>query len=247
MDPLIIFTHIQKTAGVSFMERLVYPNLGEKDVLYRIGYKDFFSIKPHHKFARGHISYGLHKFTLRPCRYITFLRHPIDRAISHYYFIRQCDPSISRHSRHEIVQNSTLSEYYQIQRYKNEITKMIAGIELERLHRHVDSSLVDNILLARAKYNLEHKYSCFGLQGQFEESIRLFKQLFGWENENRTELHKKTRKRPSVDEIDSRTRNILVDSHQLDLELYQHALRLFDERVASLKRDLTDSSQSLQH
>ena len=224
------------------MNRLVHPNIENEKILYGLGFENVFHIKQHHKLTQGHIGYGIHKLIPRSCQYITFLRYPVDRAISHYYFIRQCDPSLCLHSRHEVVQSHTLAEYYQLQRYRNETTKMIAGIELERLHRYLDSALLDKVILARAKYNLQHNYKCFGLQNRFEDSIRLFKSQFGWRRENSLDKrHKKTHERPRVEDIDSTTRSIVEDAHQLDLEPYRFAQRLFDERMKLLETQVSHS------
>lgn len=36
----------------------------------------------------GHMPYGAHEF-LGPCEYVTILRHPVDRVVSHYYSLQE--------------------------------------------------------------------------------------------------------------------------------------------------------------
>jgi len=46
------------------------------------------------RFIRGHFEFGVHKYLYRPYTYITMLRHPIERAISWYYFVKQNPDSV---------------------------------------------------------------------------------------------------------------------------------------------------------
>ena len=39
----------------------------------------------------GHMPYGAHEF-LGPCEYVTLLRHPVDRVLSHYYSLKESRP-----------------------------------------------------------------------------------------------------------------------------------------------------------
>ncbi len=36
---------------------------------------------------KGHMPFGLHKYLLNSSVYLTVLREPIERVISHYYFV----------------------------------------------------------------------------------------------------------------------------------------------------------------
>ncbi len=47
------------------------------------------SAKRRSKLILGHISFGLHEFLPQPFTYITFLRDPVERIISLFYFIRR--------------------------------------------------------------------------------------------------------------------------------------------------------------
>ena len=79
---LTIFTHIPKTAGTSFFNRAVRPNLADQEIwtnmsLRRIASTDL----SEHRVLTGHRGFGLHRLTSQPCQYITFLRDPIERAV----------------------------------------------------------------------------------------------------------------------------------------------------------------------
>ena len=46
-------------------------------------------------------------------RYITFLREPLDRAVSHYYFIKDCDPKKYLHPLRDIADALSLEDFIQ--------------------------------------------------------------------------------------------------------------------------------------
>ena len=64
------------------------------------------------KIVTGHFKYGLHNFFRRKPRYITFLREPLDRAVSHYYFIKDCDRKKYLHPLRNIADALSLEDFY---------------------------------------------------------------------------------------------------------------------------------------
>ena len=104
--PLYVFLHVFKCAGSSIRKH-VEDNFDEGEFFLTYGYESPFLIKRKGikkyinsltnkqknklKIILGHTSYyGIHKlFPNREVRYVTFLRDPIKRAISHYNFRRQ--------------------------------------------------------------------------------------------------------------------------------------------------------------
>jgi len=234
MQPLIIFTHIQKTAGTSFRKRVVEANLSPDVILAGSISSIARDLENSHRFVTGHIPYGIHLLTHRRTRYITFLRDPLDRAVSHYYFIRQCDPALCKHDRYPDATRYSLTEFYQQLRYQNEMTRMIAGIHWKRISKYVDVDILNRWMLWRAKRNLAKNYMCFGLQERFDESVRLIKHILDWPDEQPLKQRKKkTRKRPSVSELPPRTKDDLESSNHLDRRLYNFACELFDRRIAT--------------
>jgi hypothetical protein len=93
-----IFIHIPKTAGSSFAERLreAYPKQdiisvswsswfnGVNDVLLQLRP---FGAKVSARLLAGHQPYGNHRYLSGSWTYITFMREPVERALSHYYFL----------------------------------------------------------------------------------------------------------------------------------------------------------------
>lgn len=231
-DVLYFFVHVQKTAGTSFLQRAVYPNFAPEEICSGVRIRTFRkALKPSHRFAHGHVAYGLHWLTRRPVVYLTFLRHPVDRAISHYYFIRQCDPRLCRHDRYEAATLMDLVTFYRQPQFRNEMTMMLAGIFWHKLQAYLAHPAFGQRALRQACFNLRHRFACFGLQERFEDSLQLFAHTLGWRVLPQDVRLKQTRARPKLEEVPFALYQELARLNDLDMVLYRYACRLFAERM----------------
>ena len=111
-DTTIFFTHIPKTSGTSFKETLLNPNIPDSATFKYRDKRQWMNDIGSYKIFTGHFKFGLHNFFRRKPRYITFLREPLDRAVSHYYFIKDCDPKKYLHPLRKIADTLSLEEFY---------------------------------------------------------------------------------------------------------------------------------------
>ena len=104
---LVIFSHIPKTAGSTTNDIIdsnynhifdFYPKRNPESTQLKDWIKDFKqgveSLKKETtpKLLRGHFGMGVHELLgVDSCTYISILRDPIDRVISHYYFLEQIE------------------------------------------------------------------------------------------------------------------------------------------------------------
>jgi hypothetical protein len=229
---LYVFVHVQKTAGTSFMQQIIRANFTPEQILEGVTIRTFRKrLRPEHRFATGHVAYGLHWLTQRPVVYLTFLRHPVDRALSHYFFIRQCDPRFCRHDRYEAAISMDLLSFYTQPRFRNEMTMMLAGIPWHKLQGYVTHAAFGQWALRRACFNLRYRFACFGLQEHFEDSLQLFARTFGWQVQHQDIRLKQTRLRPKLEEISPEMYQQLARLNYLDMLLYRYARRLFVWRM----------------
>ncbi|MCH7920168.1 MAG: sulfotransferase family 2 domain-containing protein, partial [Planctomycetes bacterium] len=88
--PRVLFLHIQKTAGSSIVE--LARDHYDKSV---ISHGDFGGHKPEDfqdvAFVSGHFGYEFARPLMSDRYSFTFLRDPVDRVLSFYYFCRRMD------------------------------------------------------------------------------------------------------------------------------------------------------------
>jgi hypothetical protein len=239
-DTPVLFTHIPKTAGGSFVESAVKPNHAD-DEIYRVSGGLSGALRAcrtdafrEAQFIYGHVPYGLHWLCGDNVRYITFLRHPVDRAISWYYWIKDLDriDLYRRHPLRNYADSVSIKEFYENRDHSNMQTRFLAGPFWKKLYAQVNSAYLDEWVLRAAKHHLR-QYTCIGLVERFEASLQLMQRRFGWTDLNRTSRRHTTNERPSLDELrsfDERIVDELADYHQLDFELYAYAKKLFEQQ-----------------
>jgi hypothetical protein len=89
-------------------------------------------------------------------------------------------------------------------------------------------------MLARAIENLRRRYTCFGLQEHYEESLGRLQAELGLFNRAEVGLEKRTRRRPTLSEVDRDTRSALEDANRLDCRLYDAAVKMFETQSPGL-------------
>jgi hypothetical protein len=227
-EPLVIFLHVPKTGGMTFnlvLERN-YPGLqtlitGASD---RHALRVDLGAWPEERMrglrcVRGHLEYGVHERFPKPSRYITLLRDPVDRAVSHYRHVL----SQPLHYLHERVadEGMTLADYARagfIEIENGQTRQLVPGAE-NRACTAAD--------LVAAKRNLD-SFLAVGLCERFDETVVLFAGLLGWKLPLYRRANVNSAPRPGLDEV---TRRAIEEANPLDLELYAHAQLLFERQV----------------
>lgn len=234
-EKTLIFVHIPKTGGrtVEAMLQRQYPTERTYDIY---GYGSSISEaveglknlpkkgKQQIKLIKGHYQFGLHRILPQQCTYITLLRDPIDRVISHYYYIL----THHTHPLHEVVNSRNLSlKDYVLNGISTELdngqTRLISGME----HLH-EFGRCDTDMLDAAKTNLQEHFAVAGLVERFDESLVLMKLELGWKNVYYDRRNVANR-RPQKIEIPSDTLTAMRMFNELDLELYRYAEKRFQE------------------
>lgn len=232
---LIVFTHVPKTSGTSFRKSLIEPNFAPEEIFRYGGARDFVArCEPSHSFAWGHMPSGAHLLTRREVAYVTFLRDPVDRAVSYYYFVRDSDPRAYKHPERDRADALSLTEFYEQPRYRNWQTRFLAGLPYHYAYPRLSSPRFDQAMLRHAAANLRDRYACFGVQERFADSLALFQRRFEWRRRDQVSRHKATGKRPELADLDASTRGALREANSLDQSLYELAVELFEDRARGL-------------
>lgn len=234
-QPTVIFLHIPKAAGSTLhtiIERQ-YPS----DTIYTIdpsrveeSVDEFKSLpvsqRRRIRVLKGHMSFGLHRYLPGPTTYITILRDPVDRIVSHYHFVLR-SPT---HYLHDAVKSKqmTLAEYAQSAlsvELDNHQTRMLAGTDA-----NIGVGQCSNEMLELAKKNLREHFSVVAIAERFDEMLIMLRRLLGWKKlryvKRNVGGHRLRR-----NDISDKTVRLIREYNKLDVELYDYAVGMFDRLV----------------
>ncbi len=237
-----VFIHIQKTAGTTIVDlaRSAYGNhnvMSHDDYLKGINYsqltgevridekvlRDFHNIP----FLSGHFGYGFAKRYM-PGRYsFTFLRDPIERILSFYYYCRGCDPA--KFALYKLSQQVTLDEFLQKGLVDPEVKNFIWNNQVWQLASgfgDVDTqslSSFEGIELLELAIKHIDELSYIGLAETFEaDRDRILRDLGIVPPEARI-VSNTNLDRPTCNDLPQSTKDLLFELTELDRVLYKKA------------------------
>jgi len=226
----LFLTHVPKTAGTSMRKAVFEHWVSESEIHSFNGIRTALTDRVEFDLLTGHYPYGVHElYAVDTPRYFVMLRDPIDRAISQYYFTKMADTAWYSHPDLEDVKTNDLTDFYKKPVHQNLQTRFVAGLEWEWVGRRISlNGILGNLVLKRAKRNLLQTYEAFGLKDRFKESACLFGARLGEEPKLPGTRHKKTRGRPSIEDLSEEVLGQLRELNSLDVALYECAEAHFD-------------------
>ena len=233
-QPTLIVVHIPKTAGTTLnhiLRRYYHPSAivdiydhewDSANVLKKLFSQNETPIRV----IRGHLRFGIHNLINSPSTYITMLRNPIDRIMSHYYHVLREET----HPMHkEIVsRNLTIEEYVRcgvILDIDNGQTRQIAGLPQPAIGQCTGE------LLQRAKAHIDTHFTMVGITERFPESLFCMKVLLGWRSWPFYSKHNIGQDKPIYQCLSRKTRDIIEKHNPFDCELYEYAKKRFEEKI----------------
>lgn len=232
-----LFLHLPKTAGTTlvgilereYAGRLHFRAYGPAgDWLRRLD-----GLTPAQRrelaFVAGHMAFGLHRELPGANVYLTLVRDPVERIVSHYHYIRSRPDGLGHAQALEGV--SSLEDYVRdsvFARIVNNGQTRLLGSDLRCAGGSADATTLE-----RACAVLERDDVIVGLQDRFDESLLLMVRALGWgypayrpENVGRN--------RPHVGDLPAETVALIRERNALDLELYEHARRRLERDLATV-------------
>jgi hypothetical protein len=226
----VVFLHIQKSAGTSLCE--ILPNrLGGPS----ISHGDYAKYQPHEltpfRFIAGHFGYEYLRAIPGRNFTFTFLREPVDRVVSLYYFMQNRD-----------------ARQYEIY----SLAQQISFTEFVRSNHPLVSAHVDNHqvwllarswpdgrwrgtaeeLLAQAIANLD-SLSFFGFQETFESDVMELARRLDVQIEPQQLPRSNRSQRPDVSELSTDVAESIRRRTELDRRLYESARSLARRKFAT--------------
>jgi Sulfotransferase family len=237
----VVFQHIPKTAGVS-LRSIISSNFHTRDILHvpdRYWKDRRFAIRAarRYPFIHGHLHYEFLRDIIGSTRVITFLRDPVERVLSLYFFLRaqprgtQAD-RIARLAVEE-AHRLTIEEF--VAHTHPQIASMVSDYQVQMILSDGQIDRPGRTWVATALANLE-SYEFVGIADAdlMSRSVIAMSRIFGW-----TPSGDAPRVNHTVRSVRARqlaaARRIIADRNQRDLSLY--------ERVrADLRRSLATNN-----
>jgi hypothetical protein len=243
---ILIFLHIPKAAGSTFsgiiQQQYDHSSFLKMDFgIQQIElFKDFDEAeKLKIKAISGHMHFGLHELLPNPCLYVTMLRDPVRRLISHYYYIC-CTPN---HRYHNVVVSKKIS-------LEDFIFSRVDGIAIDNCQTRLLSGLEGQLsetsfghcsddMLNKAQKNLKDSFSVIGIAEKFQESYRLMQETLGWKPIPYS--NKNVNSNYAIADILPQTLTLIEKYNELDIKLYRYALQIFEEKYLSIQNNIAES------
>jgi hypothetical protein len=228
---MIVYLHIPKTGGTTFAQ-ILGDNFDRLLRIYgREAYRNFWAMSEEERCsfpaATGHMPFGIDRYLDVTCRYIVFLRDPVDHLISYYHHVLRTPGN----SWHERASKMTLREFAESNVWPfndNPQTRLMASYDWSEAVNNGPNWVMrtqpcDENLLREAKSNLD-RCDFIGLFERLEESIRLACGRFGLKCSEVPRLNVSPT-RPTMDKLDPSLRKIIEQRRRFDVALYEHAYR----------------------
>jgi hypothetical protein len=221
-DRTVIFLHLPKAAG-STLNRVIAQQYSPEEIYKTSGKppqvlaSEIAGKKP--RLIAGHQPFGLHALMAGPSTYITILREPAERMISHYHYARK----LSRHEMHgEIAGGLSLRDA--AHRMANLQTRYLADESVRGTGETAGREALES-----AKENLASHFAVAGVAECFEESLVLLQRRLGWRVRPVASSNVTRGKKSPHSEADLA---LIREVNALDRELYDWARARFEAEIA---------------
>ncbi len=235
IEPTVVFVHIQKTAGTTM--RYILGSYYDKERIFMpgpVGNRTLeeleetpLSAKENVDLLLGHFSYGVHQYLPRPPIYVTVLRQPVERVLSHYFHEKR-DPTNLLHDRIQAGMGIAdyVKHYANAGKMDNLQTRMLAG----NWRRKGFGSCTDE-MFELAKKNLEAHFVVAGLTERFDESYVLMKRALNWPEFVFSANRNATKNRPPRESVPEDVLEVVRSYNRYDLALYAFAEERFNAEI----------------
>jgi len=177
------------------------------------------------KLLTGHMRFGIHEHINKPSYYIAFLRNPVQRVISYYYYIL----GYQNHYLHQKIKSANMSlvdvlESGVSREFDNFQTRRISGQD------RIDYGSCSNEILDMAIKNIDQYFPVVGLTDKFDESLILMSNHCKWKTPYYVKLNIGKNKPPKHN-ISDKALETIAQFNELDMKLYDYASRKLQQQI----------------
>ncbi len=220
----ILFEHVPKCGGTTVVNYLKSQysndkifNVNELSLRESIDYFKSLPKKERYSYdlIYGHGAHKLKDYVHPKTIKFTILRNPIDRIISHYYYVLRT-PKHYLYNK-VITKEMSLMDYVSSNisdELQNSCVQRFSGMTLREIEKDPDKSIEE-------AYNvLKNEYSVVGILENFNQTMELVAKKAFFNKKFEVEELNKTTDRPKKKEIDELTLKTIKKINSLDIKLY---------------------------
>lgn len=215
-----IFIHIPKTGGTT-----IQAAIEGKDWIQGVPNFNYRHILPQNQQSNAGDIFNGHRIDYyQQYKLFMMLRHPIDKLISEYYFFME----------REVLRNffrkkpKSLESYIHNVQTQNATINFLKGRRLYAIQRANEEDLED-VLEAIDELPIH-----IGLFEEFSDSLNYFGSVLDIDWPREMIAKRMTFQRPTVAELDSSTKEMILECNSLDLELYEYGQDRFQKQKEQL-------------
>lgn len=227
MEKRLIFIHIPKSGGSTFDSVLSRQYKKRSIVSVRDNREAQALLKRKNelqniRLIKGHMAFGLHTMFKDPTDYISILRHPVERILSNYSFIKE-RPQHKLHDEIFVKHKMGVAEYV-----RSGLAHNTENIQTRMFSNAIDIEFgsSDNSMLNTAVYNMDTYFPVVGVTDMYDQFLILAQQHYKWRNIKYARLNT-TKSRVRAENIDDETIDVILKYNSLDMELYLLAKNRF--------------------
>lgn len=219
-----LFLHLQKTAGTSIVVS-ARKHYGKRNVS---SHGDFVGKDPMNlvdtPFVSGHFGFGFAEQLMNGRYSFTFLRDPVERVISHYYFCRTRDPS--QYRIYQLAAQYDLAGFVAASKEEGLVGDHIWNIQARYLAGQEGSpkigpgSLPGEELLRLAVLNSQ-RFSHVGFTETFDQDAKVICTALGFGRWARPGRANVTAGRPKAPDLPSGVVEMIKEITEIDQRLYE--------------------------
>jgi hypothetical protein len=221
------FLHLQKTGGISLLDFLG-RQFEQWRVLWVFSPRELEQYHPneltHYDLICGHFSFS-NVAQIRPGRVLcTFLRHPVERVLSCYWYFRTYQGATRDIIRAGVAAAKTKSLKEFLRDSDPEVRFHTVNHQTHALSGDwtAPGGATPALTLAAAVRNLD-AFACVGLTERMEESVDLFCRVMGWQRGGPLDRLNQTVYRQQANELSAQEHDLILELNSLDLTLYERA------------------------
>lgn len=197
------------------------------------------------RYLSGHLPFGVHALFEHRAKYITVIRHPIERVISIFHFNSQFENRYARDGRvlsfEEFVESRRDINLHDYQvRLLSGAPELDAPAPLMPSDEVVPTAAVERRHLQQAMRNIEEHFLAAAPVEHLTDLGLMLRIIYGWPMRHLfNEYKNRTKARPLRKEIAPHLRRIVEDCNRHDMELYEWAAARFARQRESFEPNLS--------